>query len=317
MVGNTDAKLAPSARTGVDHVLTLPDGRALGYREFGDPLGAPVIALHGTPGSRFKYASSHGPAVDCGLRLIAVDRWGYGLSSRKPGARLADYGADIAALADALHLNRFQVTGVSGGAPFAVAVASTLKDRVCALALVSPVGLITGPGGRAALSPFHTLCFRILPRVPGAISVVFHAYRAGLAVAPHAAMAVVMSRSAIADRLAIREDATRGGLIETFTSGLAPGVGGPTTDMSLFAKPWQIAFGDVSAPVRIWIGLDDRNVPLSAARALATALPNSECVDLPGAGHLWVANNAHVVMNWLAERARLSQSAVVRHAASG
>ena len=290
----------------IDHILTLPDGRLLGYREFGDPAGAPVIALHGTPGSRFKYASSHGAAAAYGLRLIALDRWGYGLSSAKPDARLADFGTDVAALADALRLDRVAVTGVSGGAPFAVATAAALKDRVSALALVSPVGILVGQGGRAALSPFHTVCFRILPHLPGAVPAVFHAYRAGLALAPDAAMAVVMSRSPAADRVAIQDDATRARLIETFRTGLAPGVAGPTTDMALFAKPWALALADITASARVWMGLDDRNVPLTAVRALVSALPRCDCVDLPDAGHLWVARNAHRVMEWLAVRAGLA-----------
>jgi hypothetical protein len=34
--------------------LTLHDGRTLGYAEFGDPAGVPLIYCHGHPGSRLE-----------------------------------------------------------------------------------------------------------------------------------------------------------------------------------------------------------------------------------------------------------------------
>lgn len=90
-------------------------------------------------------------------------------------------------------------------------------------------------------------------------------------------------------------------LITTFVSGLAPGIDGPVADITLFGQPWAIDLSDVSAPVRIWIGLQDQNVPISAVRALHAALARSECIELPDAGHLWLSKNDHVVMSWLAE----------------
>lgn len=283
-----------------DRVLHLPDGRRLGYREFGDPAGYPVIALHGTPGSRFKYAGSHAAAAARGLRLIAPDRWGYGMSSRKEGARLRDYADDVKALADALGIGAFHVTGVSGGGPFAVAVAARLSERVTGVALVSPVGLISGPAGRSRLSPFHWFCFRVMPLVPGALTATFHAYRSALSLAPNMAMWLAVSRSPAVDRAAVRDQATRKRLVKTFSTGLTFSVRGPAADIELFSKPWDLDFSAVTAPVRIWIGTADRNVPVTAVMALHDALPGSECTLLPGEGHLWVALHGEDVLHWLA-----------------
>jgi pimeloyl-ACP methyl ester carboxylesterase len=287
-----------------DQVVTLGDGRVIGYREFGDPGGIPVVALHGTPGSRFKYAGGHDGAVARGLRVIALDRWGYGLSSAKPDPALADYGRDVEVLAGGLGLGRFAVTGVSGGAPFAVATAAALKGRVSALALVSPVGVIDGPAGLAELSPFHTLCFQIAPRIPGLIGGSFHAYRAALAVAPDFAMRIAVLKSAQADRAIMRNERARSGMAEMFAEGLAAGVAGPVTDMALFGRPWGIEWADVCADVRIWMGAEDRNVPVSAVRALQGALPSSTCVEIADAGHQWLAGNHEAVWDWIKERAR-------------
>lgn len=292
-----------------DFIFVLPDGRKLGYRVFGDPSGRPVLALHGTPGSRFKYAGSHEAALAAGLQLIAIDRWGYGLTSPPGGASrqrrnkssLLDFGADVTALADHLGFPVLAITGVSGGCPFAVACAAALGARVSALALVSPVGLIADAAPGRRWRAFHSFCFRVLPRIPGSIGLVFHLYRAGLAAAPNLAMSVAISRSASADRRAMRDEATRKRLIETFAAGLQPGVAGPKIDMALFSRPWGIDLAGLTVKTRIWIGLADRNVPLPAVDALAAALSNCELTQLPGAGHLWVAQNADQVMSWISE----------------
>jgi pimeloyl-ACP methyl ester carboxylesterase len=34
-------------------MITLPDGRSLGYAQYGDTHGKPLLLFHGTPGSRY------------------------------------------------------------------------------------------------------------------------------------------------------------------------------------------------------------------------------------------------------------------------
>jgi pimeloyl-ACP methyl ester carboxylesterase len=107
----------------------VPDGRRLAFCEWGDPRGAPVVYLHGFPGSR--YLRHVGTAyADAHLRVITYDRPGYGLSDAAPGRIVADTAADVATLADHLGLDRFAVVGVSAGGVHAFAVAATLPDRV-------------------------------------------------------------------------------------------------------------------------------------------------------------------------------------------
>ena len=78
---------ASDTKLGEDRFLDLPDGRRLGYTEFGDPLGIPLFAFHGTPGSRFMFRLVHEPARRLGLRIIAPDRPGFGLSDYQENGR--------------------------------------------------------------------------------------------------------------------------------------------------------------------------------------------------------------------------------------
>ena len=163
-----------------DQVLQLGDGRTLGFKVYGDPAGAPLLFLHGTPGSRLKFAIGHAAGKALGLAIVAPDRWGYGLSDAPRAPSLPAFAADMAALMDHLGHARFAVGGISGGGPYAAGVAACLAPRVAALALVSPMGPVADPATRRALSHFHRFSFGALPRSPRAIALVFALFRASL-----------------------------------------------------------------------------------------------------------------------------------------
>ena len=131
------AALANIRRATPDHRLKLRDGRWLGYLDFGDPDGAPVILCHGTPGSRLDFLYDEEMLKDLHIRAIVPDRPGYGLSDFQRHRRLLDWPADVEQLADHLGLERFAVLGVSGGGPHAAACAYAIPHRLTRVGLVS------------------------------------------------------------------------------------------------------------------------------------------------------------------------------------
>ena len=116
--------------------LTLPDGRVYGYEQWGDPGGLPLFWIHGTPGGRLSRYPDVSLWDRLGLRVITVDRAGYGLSTPLPGRAVSHIAADVAAVADHLGIGRFAVHRGSGGGPHALAIAALLGDRVLACAAV-------------------------------------------------------------------------------------------------------------------------------------------------------------------------------------
>src|ERR1700757_2147419 len=85
----------------------LPDGRRLGYAEFGDPSGAVVLWFHGTPGARRQFPLvGRRAASKLGLRVVAVERPGSGLSDSHPYDAVADWATDMTHVADALGAER-------------------------------------------------------------------------------------------------------------------------------------------------------------------------------------------------------------------
>lgn len=284
-----------------DRIFVLRDRRVITFHEYGDERGFPVLALHGTPGSRLKYTAAHTEAKRLGLRLICPDRWGYGRSDRHPAPRLAAYADDAGQLLDRLGAQEFSVVGISGGGPYAAAVAAVLVRRVRALALVSPVGPVTGMQG-AGMRLFHRMCFQLLGRTPGAMRLAFGFYRAMLQVAPDKAILLASARAGDVDKATMRLPDVRRRLSETFRAGLERGVCGAVVDMKLFSQAWNVELREIAAATRIWIGSEDRNVPQGAVAALARAIPDARLTTLEGEGHFWISRHYGEVLNWLASR---------------
>jgi len=284
---------------GDDGFVTLPDGRQIGYRRFGAAHGSVVIALHGTPGSRLKFSSMDKDARRLGLQVIAPDRWGYGLTSVPREQSLKLFAADLADFANALQVGRFAIIGVSGGGPYAAAVAALLGSRVSALGLVSPVGPVISAGGPPTMNSFHRFCFLTLPDLPKVTGAVFKLFRFGLRTIPKSSMKIAMARAARADKNIMAREDVRNRLTATFIEGLRPGVQGPIIDLKLIGRDWDVPLKSIKAKTKLWIGSEDCNVPVHAAKLLGDEIATCDFTKLPGEGHLWVAINYAAVLEWL------------------
>ena len=286
---------------GLDRRFVLADGRVVTYREFGAANGYPVLAMHGTPGSRLKYAVGHPDAERLGLRLISPDRWGYGSSDPHPQPALARYADDIAELADGLGIDDFALVGISGGGPFAVAVAAAVPERVRSLALVAPVGPIAGTVDLYELRVVHRFCFRWLPLASWIVRPALGLYRALLRRAPKTVVPLAAIVGPGVDKVALRSPDVCDWMTETLQAGFERGVTGTLIDMQIFSRPWELMFERITAPTRIWLGTEDRNVPQLAVHWLARHLSRVELTELEGQGHFWIVRHHREVLEWLAQ----------------
>lgn len=290
---------------------TPPSGRTFAYAEYGDPKGHPVLSFHGTPGSHLKFEVAADLALALGLRLVAIDRWGYGATPAPPVTerRLSNFAADMASLVETAKWPSVSTVGISGGGPFAAATAVGLGARAAAAALVSPVAPLAGPAVspevRRQMRPFHRLAFFAAPRVPGLIRGSFSALRLALRSSDSLAMRLVTARAHAVDRRIACAPHTASRLAKAFRVGLAGGTAGPVIDLAVFSKPWDVDVAKIQARTRVWIGTLDRNVPIAAACALEQASERIDIARLEGAGHFWISENFETVLSWIAQTAHV------------
>ena len=259
-----------------DRHIALSGGRKLGYTEFGDPAGIPVLAFHGTPGSRLMFRLVHEPARRLGLRIVAPDRPGFGLSDFQENRTLIDWKDDVRALAESLGLDRFAVAGISGGGPYVAACAALLPERVTAAALISPVGPVCPPEGPDHLPASQVVTFRLLPQATAAMHGAFSVGRLMFLNAPDAMYRMIMRRAGPADAPVLLRPDVRKNLLAGVIEGFRSGVKGVVQEMRIFAMPWNIPFEAIKAPVLLWQGDADNNVPVAASLRLAEIIPGCE-----------------------------------------
>ena len=271
---------------GEDRAVELPDGTTVGLYEYGDPDGRPVFAFHGVPSCGAGFDWAHEPAAERGLRLLAPDRPGIGLSSGPPLDVVGDHPARIAALADALGVDRFAVLGYSGGGPFAVACAAELGDRVTATAVCAGMGQV---GVWAEADDFEKTDRQMLdlctkhPRIAG---IVLSASARMARLSPASAQKSFVKQLSESDAAVIEsQDEPPEVTMALFVRAFRSGSKGVVDDYRVIAKPWGVELRH-TGPLTIFQGDADTMVPLRHAEALAERLPEAKLVVWPGEGHL-------------------------------
>jgi pimeloyl-ACP methyl ester carboxylesterase len=279
----------------------LPDGRTLRVLEDGELHGKPIFYLHGTPGSRLLEDRQVEEARRMGIRLIGYDRPGYGGSTPKRGRTVADGARDVAAIADALGVDRFAVMGHSGGGPHSLACAAILPQRVVAASsLASPAPYpAEGIDYFAGMGELNVEDIKLMMRDEAAWEAKSAEDNAMMMKAnPDEVKAYLASLLSDADRAALDEELA-GFLLRQMREGLKGGGAGSRDDSLAGFRPWGFEVSGISVPLQLWHGKQDRFVPFSHGEWLAAHAPRAEAHLDPNGGHLTLVNQYPEIMEWL------------------
>ena len=247
--------------------IRLQDGRHLSFAEFGKTAGKPIFHFHGYPGSRLEGKITSPTASKCGVRLIAADRPGMGLSDFKPKRTILDWPDDVAELADFLKIDRFAVEGMSGGGPYSVACAYKISDRLTSAGVLSGVGPHWDPGEPwskpSDMKSVEGFWLQFSTHMPEP------------------------------DRRVIIDPPTLKLLTEEVFEAFQKGAEGPAYERELYGKDWGFKPEDISPNVNVylWHGELDVNVPISMGRSMAKAIPNCKAEFYAEEGHYSTALN--------------------------
>lgn len=269
-----------------EHRIRLADGRTLACLELGHPGGAPVLYVHGYPGSRLEARLAADPAERLGLRLLAPDRPGFGESSFQPGRTLSAWSGDVIQLADRLALERFAVVGVSGGGPYALACAAHIPERLGPVALVGALGPLTCMHSTRDMVTLNRWALTLAAWSPPLARLTVGLAARWVRRRPERFLAHMLAGAPAADRKVLADAAYRALLGVSTAEALRQGGRGVAWELTLLAQPWDFSLQEVRVPVRVWQGLADNIVPAAMARRLVGELPHSEAHYLSDEGHL-------------------------------
>ena len=114
-------------------VVTLAAGSETAVVDTGPQDGIPVLFVGGTGTSAtavvlVEFLSSAREAL--GIRLLSIDRTGYGAAPLDPTAGYDEFATTALEVLDDFDAERFSIVGISGGGPYAAAVAARAGARV-------------------------------------------------------------------------------------------------------------------------------------------------------------------------------------------
>jgi pimeloyl-ACP methyl ester carboxylesterase len=277
--------------------IAVRSGRKVGYYDYGDPNGVPVFALHGTPscGAGFDWVDE--PAHERGLRVLAPDRAGIGLSDPLPRRPVVEYASELADLADAFGFDRFAVLGYSGGGPYACAAAYALGPRLTAVGVAAGMGQI---GVWAQPDDFEGTDTRFLGmslQRPWLARAVLRATNVAANAFPKQALAT-FAKELTPDEAAFMQsfDEPRAA-IALFTQAFLRGASGVVDDYAALAQPWGFDVAQIDVPLRVWQGDADTMVPYAHATDLVERVPNATLTVWPDEGHLALVNHIGDVLD--------------------
>jgi pimeloyl-ACP methyl ester carboxylesterase len=270
--------------------MTLGDGRTLCFDDVGDPGGAPVVYVHGTPDSRRARHPDDDLNLRIGIRMIAIDRPGAGGSSPHPDGTVGSFADDVAELADHLGIARLALLGWSAGAVPALAVAARHPRLVTGVGVVAglpPVAAYAEPGILDDASTERRGVAELAATAPPA--------EVGRILAPLVApwpCDLDLARDHVsenADEVRLREIGSVPGAIDAMAAGVvdavAQGLGGLEHDLAMSVTPPDIDLADVRCRVQLWYGSLDHSAPASFGRWFADHLAVATLRVVDGAGH--------------------------------
>ncbi len=278
----------------------LKDGRRLGFAEYGDPAGKPVFLFHDLWGNRTLRHPDDSILSRLGIRLIGIDRPGFGLSTRKPGRGLMDVVDDIMLLSKALKIDHFAVLGYSAGGPYALAAAYRFPEIVTRCAVVCSLPPMDNAQGFQAVHGYYSRLFQLASGMESFFRLLLRGffwldsqreaaqYIREFAAAMSKADQQVLRELGVYSRRRDMWDEIRRGGSDAFAD-----------EMVTLVQSWGFRLQSIRIPVDIWWGeLDAFSAPLVGKR-MQTFIPNASLHLEPQAGHLILFSHWQAILEAL------------------
>ena len=276
--------------------ILLPDGRKLGYLIVGE--GKPVFHFHGGFSSRLEVLVLKEIAESKHLRIIGVDRPGFGLSTYATKRRINDFVKDVSLLKDHLGIDKFMVTGHSTGGPYAITCTALHSERVLRAVIISGPSL---PLDTSELSRMDRILHMTTPIIGTWIQKRYRNIILKVVKDPDAFLKSEAGRKMLKD---LPEDMasflsspsrSRDILLlstkEVYHQG-SDSIKAVIQEWKLMKNGWDVDLSKIpSGLVHIWHGTADKNVPIRNAYKNAEAIPGAHLEIFEDDGHTLLFNN--------------------------
>lgn len=263
----------------------LSEEGLLGFAEYGDLKGKPVIHFHGQGSSRFEGRFFDEKASQYGVRFIVLERPGYGLSTFRKW-QLLSWPDDVITFANHLNLKSFAISGISGGAPHALACAYKVPDRITSCAIISTIG--PPEVGFESLPRILRLSMFAARRVPLLYKFILKSQTSSFT-NPEKLKSYVRKHARKipkGDLELFSDDVNVQFYTEMMSEGIRQDINAPVHETKLLGSDWGFSLKNVTKKVTIWHG--EKDAAFQQVQTMSNLLPNCETHFYPDQGHISV-----------------------------
>ena len=271
--------------------LTLEDGAVLHAYDTGQSDADLVVAWHhGTPNTGQPPRPLFAGSERLRIRWISYDRPGYGGSTPAPDRPVHSAATYTKAVADALAIERFAAMGHSGGGAHALACGALLPGRVTAVVSVSSMA----PYPAADLDYFAGMNASGINALTAAAAGREAKERYEATADEYDPEFTPADWQALSGDWSWFNEVVQAGS----ANGPAPGI----DDDLAYMAPWGFDPADITVPVLIVHGGQDRIIPSAHGEWLARRCPSAELWLRPDEGHISVMTTVAPALEWLRAR---------------
>jgi pimeloyl-ACP methyl ester carboxylesterase len=211
--------------------------------------------------------------------VLTTERPGFGASDPLPGHGFAEPADDIAAILDHTGIDSAHVYGVSGAAPYELALAARHPERVRAVTVVVGAAPATAAEQEQLVDVNATSYRMIMAGDYEGLRAMSAALREEILENPMAAFAGMMEHAAEADRQVMQDPAWQAALAAGWREALRQSADGwVDEDIALETRWDDLDLAGIRTSITWWHGASDAAAPLAAAERVVAALPDARLV---------------------------------------
>ncbi len=277
----------------------LRDGRQLGYAEYGPASGRPLLWFHASPGARRQIApDAREGACERDIRIIAIERPGIGDSTPHLYEAIVHWAHDVEEFCIGKGIEGFDVVGLSGGGPYALACAAEMPDRVRNAVILGSLAPSTGPeAAEGAVSTATRMASPVMKHARAPLNLLMRNLIRVLAPKADPLIQLVTSRMPHGDRRLFTNPLTRQMFIEDLVNGGRDQMQAFLIDSVLFGRDWGFLLKDIRVPVYMWHGDADPIIPVEHCQHMVDLIPDARFTLRPGEGHLGGLGAFHEIID--------------------
>lgn len=266
-------------------------GKKLLIQEWGSEDLPVVLFVHGFPG-----CADHGGLMAASskwgaFRLIAMDRPGYGQSDLQKNITPSKFAEQIKGLLDEKGVDELSIITVSGGAPYAMAVAYLLQERVRKMTSVAGAAPLTLKNCRY-MSSAQVRMWMLRTFVPQSVLeyTMGRLWKSGIEKVDQFLFSENNEFSA-PDQEVFAHAEIGPLLMSTLRTALMQGPGALLVDLQVIKSAWGFPLSGVTCPVTLWHGSSDNVIHYQYAHEMQKLLPKAELKFISDEGHYSISLN--------------------------